>query len=238
LTGRSGIPATSGEGDGVGVLRLCVFAVLVLVAVGCGGSVGPSADRDCADFSDQAAAQAALEERPGDPESLDADGNGVACESLGAAARGGESAPGGGGARVITVVDGDTIKVTLLDGTRETVRLVGIDTPESRRPNTPVECGAKRAAAALRQLVAGRAVVLVRDRTQDARDRYGRMLAYVDVGSRDAGEEMVRGGWAKPYVYRDIPFARLRAYRAAESSARRARAGVHGACGGRFHRAA
>ena len=185
----------------------------------------------------------ALDERAGDPEGLDADGNGVACESLGAATtgRGAPSAGGaliGGGARVVAVVDGDTIKVRLADGTRETVRLVGIDTPESRRPNTPVECGAKRAAEAMRRLVAGRDVTLVRDRTQDARDRYGRMLAYVDVGSRDAGEEMVRAGWAKPYVYGDVPFARLRAYRAAELVARRARAGVHGACGGRFHSAA
>ena len=43
------------------------------------------------------------------------------------------------------VVDGDTIKVELADGARETVRLVGIDTPESRQPQTPVECGAKQA---------------------------------------------------------------------------------------------
>ena len=48
---------------------------------------------------------------------------------------------------------------------RETVRLVGIDTPESRRPQTPVECGAKQAAAALRRLVARRDVTLVRDPT-------------------------------------------------------------------------
>ena len=102
---------------------------------------------------------------------------------------------------MIAVVDGDTIKVRLADGARETVRLVGIDTPESRRPNTPVECGAKQAGAALNRLVARRDVTLVRDPTQDARDRYGRTLAYVDVGARDAGEEMVRGGWATPYVY-------------------------------------
>jgi micrococcal nuclease len=203
---------------------------LVLALAGC-GAAPPSADRDCADFRDQKAAQAALEERRGDPESLDADGNGIACESLGAAAK-------HGGARVIAVVDGDTIKVRMADGTPETVRLVGIDTPESRRPETPVECGAKRAASELRRLLAGRDVELVRDRSQDARDRYGRMLAYVDVGSHDAGEEMVRGGWAKPYVYGGVPFARLRAYRAAEAVARRSRAGVHGACGGRFHRAA
>jgi micrococcal nuclease len=159
-----------------------------------------------------------------DRDCADFRGNGAACE--------------GGSARVVTVVDGDTIKVRLADGTRETVRLVGIDTPESRRPGTPVECGAKRAASELRRLVLRRDVELVRDRTQAARDRYGRMLAYVDVAARDAGEEMVRRGWAKPYVYRDVPFARLRAYEVAESAARRARAGVHGACGGRFHSAA
>ena len=79
-------------------------------------------------------------------------------------------------------------------------------------------------------------MTLVRDPSQDARDRYGRTLAYVDVGSRDAGEEMVRGGWATPYVYGGVPFERVGAYRAAESAARRARAGVHGACASDFHR--
>ena len=64
------------------------------------------------------------------------------------------------------------------------MRLVGIDTPESKRPQTPVECGAKRAAAALTHLLAGKQVTLRRDPTQDAIDRYGRTLAYVDVGSR------------------------------------------------------
>ena len=139
------------------------------------------------------------------------------------------------GARVIAVVDGDTIKVRLANGGRETVRLVGIDTPESRKPNTPVECGAKQAGAALSRLVSRRDVTLVRDPSQDARDRYGRTLAYVDVGSRDAGEEMVRSGWAEPYVY-EVPFARLRAYRAAGAAAKRRGAGVHGACGSDFHR--
>jgi micrococcal nuclease len=138
-------------------------------------------------------------------------------------------------ARVVRVVDGDTIKVRLSDGARETVRLVGIDTPESKRPETPVECGARRAAAALSDLVSGRTVRLVRDPTQDARDRYGRLLAYVEESGRDAGERMVRAGWAKPYVYAGVPFERARAYRAAERVAKRARAGVHGACGGRFH---
>ena len=152
---------------------------MALAVAGCGAT--PVADRDCGDFDDQAAAQQWLDAHPGDPDGLDSDGNGQACESLGTAAV--AAAPAGSRrARVIAVVDGDTIKVRLADGARETVRLVGIDTPESRRPNTPVECGAKQAGAALNRLVARRDVTLVRDPTQDARDRYGRTLAYVDVG--------------------------------------------------------
>ena len=139
---------------------------------------------------------------------------------------------------MIRVVDGDTIKIRTDDGANETVRLVGIDTPESKRPQTPVECGAKRAAAALTKLLTGKRVTLRRDPTQDAIDRYGRTLAYVDLGGRDAGETMVRTGWAMPYVYGGVPFERVRTYRAAESAARSAHAGVHGACASDFHRAA
>ena len=179
----------------------------------------PVADRDCSDFADQGEARAWLDAKPGDLDQLDADGNGVACESLGVAAVAAPKAERRG--RVIDVVDGDTIKVRLADGARETVRLVGIDTPESRRPDTPVECGAKQAGASLNRLVARRDVTLVRDPTQDARDRYGRTLAYVDIGTRDAGEQMVRAGWATPYVYEECRSSGLRAYRAAERAARR-----------------
>jgi micrococcal nuclease len=138
--------------------------------------------------------------------------------------------PAGRTATVTRVIDGDTIKA----GT-ETVRLVGIDTPESKRPDTPVECGAKRAAAALRELVEGRSVTLERDPTQAAQDRFGRTLAYLEVDGRDAGEQMVRSGFAKVYVYGGVPFARVDAYRRAAAAARSKRAGVYGACGGDFH---
>ena len=107
------------------------------------------------------------------------------------------------------MVDGDTIKIRTDDGSNETVRLVGIDTPESKRPQTPVECGAKRAAATLTRLLTGKRVTLRRDPTQAAIDRYGRTLAYVDLGGRDAGETMVRAGWATPYVYGGVPFERV-----------------------------
>ena len=140
--------------------------------------------------------------------------------------------------RVLRVVDGDTLKVRVAGGDVKTVRLLGIDTPESKRPGAPVECGSRRAGAALRRLVDGRSVVLVEDSSQDAVDRFGRVLAYVELGDDDVGEAMVASGWASPYVYGRVPFARVGAYRAASRAARGRGAGVFGTCGGDFHRAA
>jgi micrococcal nuclease len=83
---------------------------------------------------------------------------------------------GGASARVTRVVDGDTIEVRL-EGREEKVRLIGIDTPESVEPGTPVQCFAKTAAAETRRMLAGREVALRFD--AERRDRYGRLLAYV-----------------------------------------------------------
>jgi micrococcal nuclease len=87
---------------------------------------------------------------------------------------GGSGTPGE--ARVVRVVDGDTIAVEA-GGRRDVVRYIGVDTPESVKPNTPVQCFAKAASAANVRLVAGRRVRLVLD--AEERDRYGRLLAYV-----------------------------------------------------------
>ena len=85
------------------------------------------------------------------------------------------SAPGS--ATVTRVVDGDTIRVRI-NGREERVRLVGIDTPESVKPGTPVQCYALAASARTKALLPkGAGVRLVRD--VEERDRYGRLLAYV-----------------------------------------------------------
>src|SRR5438105_5081660 len=82
-----------------------------------------------------------------------------------------------GSASVDRVVDGDTI-IVRVSGRKETVRLIGIDTPESVKPNTPVQCFALEASARTKAILPPRtAVRLVRD--TEARDRYGRLLAYV-----------------------------------------------------------
>ena len=138
-------------------------------------------------------------------------------------------------ARVQRVVDGDTLKVRLADGRKQRVRLVGIDTPETKRPDTPVQCGGPQASALMRRLVLdprgrGVAVILVRDQTQDAEDRYGRRLAYVDLTSgRDVGLALIEAGWARAVAY-DGRYAREDPYEAAERRARSQRRGIWALC--------
>lgn len=76
----------------------------------------------------------------------------------------------------------------------ERVRLIGIDTPESVKPGTPVECFAREASAFLERLIEGRRVRLEHD--IEERDRYGRLLAYVHRGETFVNAELVRQGYA------------------------------------------
>lgn len=99
--------------------------------------------------------------------------------------------------RVTRVVDGDTVRVRVR-GREEPVRLIGVDTPESVKPGSPVECFGKAAAAFTRRALAGRRVRLVRD--VEERDRYGRLLAYVRrvPDGWFHNRELVRRGYAVP----------------------------------------
>src|SRR6185436_19417441 len=117
---------------------------------------------------------------------------------------------------VTHIVDGDTLDVRLTSGKTERIRVIGIDTPERG------VCYFSQATARARQLAMSKQVVLRGDATQDTRDRYGRLLAYVWLpGGKDLGYQLVVGGFAKVYVYRD-PFQRLSAYRSAEGKAKAA----------------
>jgi micrococcal nuclease len=117
--------------------------------------------------------------------------------TLGAARGGGPPSSSSSLARVVRVVDGDTI-VASVGGREERVRYIGMDTPEDVKPGTPVQCYSRRAAAENRRLVAGRRVRLVQD--AEARDRYGRLLAYVYRAGDGlfVNAELVRLGYARP----------------------------------------
>lgn len=109
--------------------------------------------------------------------------------------------PEPGRAEVVRVVDGDTI-VVRIGGTEENVRLLGIDTPESVDPRSPVECFGKEAAAHTASLLPpGTEVQLVRD--VEARDRYSRLLAYVYRAGDGAfvNLELVQEGYAAVLSY-------------------------------------
>jgi micrococcal nuclease len=113
---------------------------------------------------------------------------------------GGDDDGGSGGARsrgrVVRVVDGDTIKVRVGPRT-DTVRYIGVDTPETVKPGAPVQCYGHAASSANRRLVAGREVELRVGR--EPRDRYERVLAYVyRLPDRlFVNAELVRRGYAR-----------------------------------------
>ena len=139
---------------------------------------------------------------------------------------------------VLYAVDGDTLRVRLLEGRLAYVRLVGIDTPEDVRPGSPIECGSKQAAASMRQLAPDGATVLLRpDSVADATDRYGRILAHAFVKGRQLELAQLRRGWAYVYRYDNQRFDGLPAFEAAERHARQAHLFFWGLCRGDFHSA-
>ncbi len=98
-------------------------------------------------------------------------------------------------AKVVSVVDGDTIKI---EG-GEVVRYIGMNTPETVAPNRPIECFGKEASAKNKELVQGKTVELVKDVSN--RDRYGRLLRYVWIGDEMINEILVREGYAQVSTY-------------------------------------
>lgn len=133
---------------------------------------------------------------------------------------------------VLRVVDGDTVHVAYHGNT--TVRIIGINTPETVDPNEPVECGGPAASREAHKLLDGQRVRLVFDRTQGRLDKYGRTLAYIDVpGVGDYGYFMIRHGYAFEYTY-DTAYHRRSRYLSGQSYARAHQLGVWGHCGGRL----
>lgn len=96
---------------------------------------------------------------------------------------------------VVRAVDGDTAVVTLPDGSEDRVRYIGVDTPESVKPDTPVQCYAEQASEFNHDAVDGRTARLVIGDEQ--RDVYDRLLAYVHIGKRFLNAELIEGGYAR-----------------------------------------
>ncbi len=119
---------------------------------------------------------------------------------------------------VIKVVDGDTISVEI-NGKKETIRFIGMDTPEIVDPRKPVQCFAREASAKMHELIDGTSVSLVADPTQGDRDKYRRLLRY--VYTKDGvllNQLMIEQGYAHEYTY-DKPYKFQEEFRQAEHDA-------------------
>jgi micrococcal nuclease len=134
---------------------------------------------------------------------------------------------------VTNIVDGDTIDV-LIDGQEQRIRIIGVDTPETKDPNQPVMCFGAEATAFTVQMIqmAGNEVYLEKDVSET--DRYDRLLRYVwlphDDGTRMLNQELVAQGYAQSSTYPpDVKYQDL--FVEAQQQARAEGRGLWGTCG-------
>ncbi|MEK5493783.1 thermonuclease family protein [Paenibacillus sp. FSL R7-0297] len=126
-------------------------------------------------------------------------------------------------AEVLSVTDGDTFKVKFEDGTVDKIRLLLIDTPETKRANTPVQPFGPEASEYLTELLNGQTVRVEMDVSE--RDPYGRILAYVYLGDEMVNEMLIAEGLARVAMYPpDVKY--VDQLRATEKKAKAAKLGI------------
>ncbi len=126
---------------------------------------------------------------------------------------------------VTQVVDGDTFKVSIA-GKAETIRLIGLDTPETVDPRKPVQCFGKEASDKAKALLSGKRVRLEADAGQGERDKYDRLLRYAFLEDGTSFNEwMIRQGYGREYTY-DSAYKYQATYKAAEKDAQANKRGL------------
>jgi len=131
---------------------------------------------------------------------------------------------------VVHYTDGDTITVNM-NGTDETIRLVGVDTPETHDPRKPVQCYGPAAAAFTKNTLSaqGSKVRLAADGLSSNRDRYNRLLRYVYLPDGTLfNQKLIEEGYGFYYPY--FPFTKSDDFAAAEKRAMVANRGLWGNC--------
>ena len=126
------------------------------------------------------------------------------------------------------VADGDTVTVESVDGTKDTVRLLGIDTPEIKHQGKPAECYGVEATKKTKELVLGKYVMLQKKPSEE-RDVYGRLLRYVFVDGQDIGSVLMQEGFARNFC-KQYPHPKCGEYDALENQAKSEGRGMWGAC--------
>lgn len=127
------------------------------------------------------------------------------------------------------VIDGDTFTATTAGGDDlGRIRVLGMDAPELARDGNPEQCYAQEATDAAKQLLEGQTVQISADRAEGERDRYDRLLAYVDVEGTDFAQVMLSEGHAR--LYEGSPLARRETYNDAAGSAQDGNVGLWAEC--------
>lgn len=124
------------------------------------------------------------------------------------------------------VVDGDTIDIDY-KGSIKTIRLIGINTPETVDPRKPVECFGKEASNKAKELITGKKVRIESDPDNDALDKYGRMLDFIWLEDGTfINDKMVRDGYAYEYTYNNQYYKYQKQFREAQAEAKQNNRGL------------
>ncbi len=130
--------------------------------------------------------------------------------------------------RVVRFDDGDTIAVDM-NGTSETIRFIGVDTPETHDPRKAVHCFGQAAAQFTKQTIGTSTVRLESDPLSSNRDRYKRLLRYVYLpDGRLLNLEIISQGYG--FAYTGFPFTKSEQFTAAQTAAREAKRGLWNSC--------
>lgn len=130
--------------------------------------------------------------------------------------------------RVLKVIDGDTI-VVQIGFKKETVRLLGVDTPEIKSPYTEEECFGREASKKTKDLLLKQRVYLIKDKNAPDRDKYGRLLRYVFLEDGSfINAELIKEGYAFLYILEPIEFGNF--FHSLEEKAKQQKIGLWGSC--------
>jgi len=126
---------------------------------------------------------------------------------------------------VTKAVDGDTIAVNM-NGKNETIRLIGLDTPETVDPRKPVQCFGEEASKKAKEILTGKSVRIEIDSSQGELDKYGRLLAYVFMENGVLFNQlMISEGFGHEYTY-NLPYKYQEEFKQAEHDAREEKRGL------------
>jgi micrococcal nuclease len=133
-------------------------------------------------------------------------------------------------AKVLKVVDGDTIKA-LIQNKEDTVRLIGINAPETVDPQKSAQCFGKESSDKAKEILTGKTIILESDSSQKDRDEYGRLLRYVFLQDEtNFNEFMIENGFAREYTFKNNDYKYQSEFIQAQQRARTQSKGLWGVC--------